>query len=174
MKARGYDPLTIQEAERKMASGVAAMAVCAMIEKAFAGVTLGEGVGLLQARGLDDYADEPTLKALRAEDEKEDWHHISEESLQYFHDTLSFFDAEGMRFHLPAFLLWDLQTSFSPFVVYSLTNTSSYSQKKFSLLSPSQRAAVRTYLLHILEDPEYRFEHENIRRALVEYWTETN
>jgi hypothetical protein len=42
------------------------------IASAFAGVRLGGGVGLLEAQGLDDYADAEERKALRERDEKDD------------------------------------------------------------------------------------------------------
>ena len=44
-----------------------------LIGEAFRRVVLGDGVGLMQARGLDDYADEKMLAEYRAKDEKRDW-----------------------------------------------------------------------------------------------------
>ncbi len=171
MKARGYDPGTILEAERRSERWVAAQEVCRTIEAAFAGVTLGNGVGLQEAQGLDDYADDAACAALRAGDEKDDWHHIPAEALNHCNSSLSFFDAEGMRFHLPAYLLADLRGDFGFGMAFCLAQTSDY-DRYFRLLSAAQRRAVRAFLLHIAEDPEYEFYRPHIISALNDYWTD--
>src|SRR5688500_17196676 len=84
-------------------------ALCDLIREAFAGVKLGNGIGLQEAQGIDDYADKETCARYRAGDEKEDWTRIPAEELSRCNSSLSFFDAEGMRFHLPAFLVAELQ-----------------------------------------------------------------
>src|SRR5436190_8367262 len=123
MKARGYDSTTIVEAEQQSKRWAAAQEVCRAIEAAFAGVTLGGGVGLQEAQGLDDYADDETRAAYRADDEKDDWHRIPAEALQRCNSSLSFFDAEGMRFHLPAYLLADLRDDYGFGMAFCLTQT---------------------------------------------------
>ncbi len=69
-----------------------------MIRDAFRGVTLREGVGVLQGQGLDDYAGARTLAHFRAKDEKREWTRIEVIELTRRHSRLSFFDAAGMRF----------------------------------------------------------------------------
>jgi hypothetical protein len=81
MRARGYDQTTIAEAEQQSKRLTAAQEVCRVIEAAFAGVTLGHGVGLQEAQGLDDYADAQTCADYRASDEKDDWQRIPAEAL---------------------------------------------------------------------------------------------
>ena len=151
-----------------------ALRVYRVIEAAFAGVALGTGVGLQEAQGLDDYADAATCAAYRAKDEKDDWHRIAPEALNQCYSSLSFFDAPGMRFHLPAYLLADLRGDYHFGMAFGLTRLSDYSVKQFALLSREQRAAVRAFLLHIADDPNYRSEHPHIVRALEEYWTESS
>src|SRR6188768_373023 len=90
MKARGYDATTIAEAERHLKRGAAAQEVCRAIDAAFAGVTLGGGVGLQEAQGLDDYADAATRAAYRAKDEKDDWHRLPAKALRDCNSSLSF------------------------------------------------------------------------------------
>ena len=85
--------------------------VLGLVRRAFQGVTLGKGVGLRQGQGLDDYADERTLASYRAQDEKHDWSAIPVADLDRCYSSLSFFDADGMRFHLPAYLIADLEGS---------------------------------------------------------------
>jgi len=172
MKARGYDPLTIAEAEERAQRWPAAQQVCQTIEAAFAGVTLGNGVGLHEARGLDDYADHATLAAYRAKDEKHDWHRITAEALNHCNSSLSFFDAKGMRFHLPAYLIAELNGDFGFGLVFCLTDLSEYSISQFKLLSPAQHAAIRAFLLHIQDDREYQAERRAILHALNEFWTD--
>lgn len=174
MKARGYDPLTLTEAERLRERSELAEEICLLIEEAFAGVTLGKGVGLRQAQGLDDYADAETCGRYRAEDEKEDWRRIPVEALNACNSSLSFFDAEGMRFHLPAFLVADLRGDYGFGMAFCLTHLHDYALARFSLLSPVQRGAVRRYLLFIADDRDHMFDREHIQRALDEYWTETS
>ena len=58
MKERGYDPSTLKRLEEDRKRGERAEALCQQIEEAFAGVTLGKGVGLMEACGIDDYEDE--------------------------------------------------------------------------------------------------------------------
>lgn len=72
--------------------------LCEKIREAFAGVKLGNGVGLHEAQGLDDYEDPGTCASYRANDEKEDWGRIPAEEMNHCCSSLSFFDAEGMRY----------------------------------------------------------------------------
>ena len=94
--------------------------VADLIRAAFSGVTLGDGVGLCEAQGLDDYEDDATLAKLRRRDETQDWLRISVEDLNRCYSSLSFFDAEGMRFHIPAFLIADLEGTFNQEVIFTL------------------------------------------------------
>ncbi len=68
--ARGFVEVSPND-QRKMAADTDR--VLALVRRAFHGVTLGNGVGLHQGRGLDDYADDRTLASYRAQDEKNDW-----------------------------------------------------------------------------------------------------
>jgi hypothetical protein len=144
--------------------------VAELIREAFAGVTLGDGVGLRQGQGLDDYDDPETVAKLRERDEKDDWSRIPVAELNACHSSLSFFDAAGMRFHLPAFLIAELDGSYGFGIVFHLVGLDDYSLGKFTLLSDEQRGAIREFLLHIKDDNEYAFERPQIVRALREYW----
>jgi hypothetical protein len=172
MKARGYDPSTLAEAEQQSKRWAEGQEVSRTIESAFAGVTVGNGIGLQEGQGLDDYEDAATCSRYRANDEKEDWHRIPAEALNRCHSSLCFFDAEGMRFHLPAFLLADLRGDYRMGMASRLTQRWERFEMQFSLLSLDQRRAVRAYLLHIADDPDYQFDRPDILRALDDYWTE--
>jgi hypothetical protein len=146
-------------------------ALCNSIREAFAGVTLGSGIGLQQAQGIDDYEDEATCARYRAADEKEDWSRIPASELNRCNSSLSFFDAEGMRFHLPAFLIADLQGAYGFGMAFCFTQSHDYDHY-FGLLSDAQRKVVREFLLHISEEPDYKWERPHIVRALHEYWND--
>lgn len=53
-----------------------------LVRKAFEGVRLGDGIGLWQAQGIDDYESESAIAAYRERDEKEVWSSISSEDLE--------------------------------------------------------------------------------------------
>ena len=149
-----------------------AQEIAALIKEAFSKVTLGNGVGLREAQGLDDYAGAETCASYRANDEKNDWSRISIDELNACYSSLSFFDAEGMRFHLPAFLIAALSGGYLQDLSFQLAYLNDYSIGQYALLSPAQRKAVRAYLQFILEDESYAFSHPHIVRALNEYWTD--
>lgn len=164
--ARGFVEVSPND-QRKMAAE--ADRVVALVRSAFHGVTLGNGVGLRQGQGLDDYADERTLASYRAQDEKNDWSAIPVADLGRYGSSLSFFDAEGMRFHLPAYLVADLEGSLqSGDVLFHLVYTD---QGPFDMLSTTQREAVRQFLLLRLSDHHREFCHPAIEAALANYWT---
>lgn len=146
--------------------------VANLIREAFAGVTLGDGVGLWFGQGLDDYADQRTLAEYRARDEKTDWRALSVYDLNRCDSSLSFFDAEGMRFHLPAFLLAELDGTLWNDVIFHLTRLDTYGKSQFAVLSDAQRRAVREFLLLFKDDPDFEFWRRDIERALAEFWTE--
>jgi hypothetical protein len=167
MKAMGIHAASIRVAEDLVARGQALEALCGQISEAFRGVKLGSGVGLMEALGLDDYADGATLARLHAEDEREDWGRIPMESLN--DSGLTFTDEEGMRFLLPAYLIAELRGNrIAAGVCFHLCS----GLLRFSLLSADQCAAVRSFLLYVAEDPDYEFERGNIVRALEDYWTD--
>lgn len=143
-----------------------------LIQDAFAGVTLGNGVGLRESHALDHYEDQETCASIRACDEKQDWRSLSIEYITSQGGGMAFFDAEGMRFHLPAFLLADLETSEGSLVADYLSRLSDHVCWQLSLLSERQRHAVRAWLEFVLEDTTEASERRSIRRALEGFWSE--
>lgn len=170
IKARGFDPATVQEATRMKELGEEASEIIQIIEVAFCHVKLGGGTGLWEAQGLDDYADAATCARYREQDEKDDWRRIPSETLLRCNSSLSFFNAEGMRFHLPAFIIADLKGELGIGMDFCLAHHAPGHHALFALLSPKQRLAIRTYLLHIIRHPDYQFGAERIQHALDHYW----
>lgn len=139
------------------------------IKSAFAEVTLGEGIGLWQAQAIDDYETEEVQKQNRGRDEKKQWTQLSCEDLQRCHSSLFFFDAEGMRFHLPAYIVASLENQVDD-PLFHLTQLDDYAKSKLTALNPVQRQAIVMYLTWCLDQAEYEFDHPAIRMALRQYW----
>lgn len=143
--------------------------VISEIRGAFQGVKLGDGIGLFEGRAVDDYADDATRRAARQKDERDNWDSVPRERLISFNDAISFLDPEGMRFHLPAFLIAELD-GVSVSCIFHLVHLDDWGKGKFVLLSERQRQAVREFLLCVVDEPDYEFHRREIRRALGEYW----
>ena len=88
--------------------------VIELIRKAFQDVTLGNGEGLRKAESWDaggeGYTEE--LFQLDEKEKAEGWQSLKAEDLDKYHVALSFFDPEGMRFHLPAYMIYELKNIF--------------------------------------------------------------
>lgn len=163
----GYDRSVIDEAVALSGRRKILEAVKDGIRTAFADERLGSGIGLWEAQAIDDYAHEQTQMEYRQRDEKTNWQLIPVDALNTCHSSLSFFDPEGMRFCLPAFLIADLEGTYINDVVFILT-WPGYEQ--FSLLNDQQIAAVRDYLRFLESEPDYEFDRAHIQKALQDYW----
>jgi hypothetical protein len=141
------------------------------IRTAFRGVKLGDGIGLWQAQAIDDYKPVEEQIRQRERDEKENWEAISIEDLDQCYSSLSFFDADGMRFHLPAFLIAELQEVLrNPGPVFSIAWLSDYNEGQFASLSTDQCIAVRDFLELIRDDRNYEADWPHIDMALLDFW----
>jgi len=169
MMARGYDPVTIAEQTELAKRGLIAEAIKNEIRNVFASVVLGAGVGLYEANGLDDYANEEALAKYRASDERHDWSAIPLKELNRYSSSLSFFDAEGMRFHIPAYLIADIDGNYGFDLPFHLSQSIQL-EERFSLLNTEQRAVIRKYLQFMIEEESHAFDRERIQRALNDYW----
>ena len=136
---------------------------------AFRGVTLEEGIGLSQAEGMDDYAPPERLERLRSTDEKENWERINTDNLNECSCALSYFDAKGMRFHLPAYLIASLKDELEVDLMFYLTCLNGYGREHFSLLNSDQRSVVKEFLELCLIDSDEVF-GPDVEQALNSYW----
>ena len=139
------------------------------INDAFSKVSLGSGIGLWEAQAIDDYESEEAQKVKRKIDEKEDWSSISPDQLHKCQSSLSFFDADGMRFHLPAFIIESLKGEVDD-PIFHLTHLDDYAKSKLTTLNSKQIKAIKNYLNWCLNNLEYQYEHQMIKRVLNEYW----
>ena len=131
------------------------------IRIAFKDVELEDGIGLWEAQGLDDYADAKIISELRAKDERNNWDDIPYKDISYCQSSLSFFDAIGMRFCLPKFLMFDIlgeklyqeQGISAPDVTFTLSYNPNdeYQKIRFSLFNSQQIECVIDFLEYKLQ-----------------------
>jgi len=138
------------------------------IRTAFNGVKLEDGIGLWEGQGIDDYASESKILELRKKDERNNWDAISYQDLQSCQSSLSFFDAKGMRFCLPKYLIFDLlddqfyekEGLVPPDLVFTLGHKldEEYQKVRYSLLDNLQIQCIIDYLKYKLSESPNDFE----------------
>ncbi|MBP9068432.1 MAG: hypothetical protein KBG47_02925 [Bacteroidia bacterium] len=143
------------------------------ITSAFKDAKLEDGIGLTEANAIDDHKDKSFRDECRKNDEKENWQTIPSSALNDYYSSLSFFDAKGMRFHLPAFMIAEVKGEYRFGMSFALTHLSQYSKLQFTLLSKEQRDAVKLFLEYLSEHLEYEFEKPTIKAAIEDYWPHT-
>jgi hypothetical protein len=142
-----------------------------LVREAFKNVTLEDGIGLSEANAIDDYRDAAFRSECRKKDEQQNWTSIPSSELNLYNCSLSFFDAKGMRFYLPAFITAELKGEYNFGLTFTLTHLSDYTKKQFELLSPQQRKAVCSFLEYLETDPDHEYESAGIKTAIADYWS---
>src|SRR5262245_7669952 len=128
----------------------------AAIEEAFRGVQLGDGVSLHETVIIDNYGGPEARAAAREPDEKHDWRRlVGDPELVRISGVggLSFYDAAGLRFHLPAYLslaVIDFDRvdagNVLESLLFHLTHFSEYNVGRLSVLDSAQRQCVQNVL----------------------------
>ena len=137
---------------------------------AFQDVELGDGIGLWEAQAIDDYESKDVQQEARKKDEKADWRKISGNDLFRCDSSLSFMDAKGMRFHVPAFILGEIDGSTNTGPMYHLSQVVITRPELFKEFNAAQKEAVAMYLEWCVWQEDYQFESHHIKRALNEFW----
>jgi hypothetical protein len=130
-----------------------------LIDRAFDGVVLGDGVSLHETIVLDNYGDESERQAARAPDEKTDWRRLVHDPEMHRVGGvggLAFYDAEGLRFHLPVYLIRAIDaldrltrgTFVESELLFTLTDCTAHTLAKLSILNHAQRTAIRGFLIY--------------------------
>ncbi len=148
------------------------------IEQAFQGVELGDGVSLHETVVIDDYGSREAREMARAPDEKRDWRKlIHDPELTEISGVggVSFYDAAGLRFHLPAYLSlavidFDREDAGNALasLMFTLTQFSDYNRGRLAILEAPQRACVRDVLLYLRET--YALDDPALDEAIEGYW----
>ena len=147
----------------------------ALICEAFKDVYLEDGVSLHQTIVIDNYGSNAEMVEARLKDEKKDWQKlISKPELLNIHGIggLSFFDAKGLRFHLPAYLSSvvinpDLEISDS--LIFTLTHKSEYNDNRLSLLNPQMKHCIGVILSYFRTLPNFEYCQTSIEEVLPFY-----
>jgi hypothetical protein len=140
-----------------------------VIEAAFDKVSLGSGIGLFEAKGVDDYASAEERRALRSRDEKDDWRKIPAEHLDECYSSPSFFDAAGLVFHLPAFIRAELKGTHN-YGFFDRLIRDEFSCEGFrDSLTDSQRLAIIQCLEFLKRCPDYVDSIDDIESAVQRY-----
>ncbi len=139
------------------------------IKIAFSNVSLGNGVGLWQTQAMDNYESVEIQKQIRVKDIKDDWSLLSSEELQICQSSLSFFDAAGMKFHLPAYIVRSM-TGEVDNPIFHLTNLNEHAKSKLATLSSEQAGAVVYYLEWCLVITMYWRDWADIQKLIDCYW----
>ncbi len=152
------------------------------IGRAFAGVELGDGVSLHETQVIDAYGSDDECEAARAPDEKVDWRKLVADPdfprICGSYGGMSFFDAAGLRFHLPACLslavtdpegtnidVNDILGSLE----FHLTDLSEYTLERLAILDPAQRACVREVLVYLRDAGG--IDGDQVDEAIAGYWS---
>lgn len=125
------------------------------IADAFEGTELGDGIGLLEANGIDDYASAAERAELRSRDEKTDWRRIESKTLNYCYAATAYLDARGFWFHLPAFLIAELNDQYGLNFIEILINTTRTPGSWHDLLTQAQCAAIIKTLKLVAGHPDF-------------------
>lgn len=141
------------------------------IRDAFSKVRLGGGIGLWEGQSIDDYESPEQQSKSRGKDQKADWTKLSEDDLNDCYSSLSFFDAEGMRFHLPAYMCLAIDgMDQTDSVVFQLTGIDEYRLKRFELLNSAQREAIAHFLQWYMRQEDHEPHRDEIQAAIDSYW----
>ncbi|MFN3167983.1 MAG: DUF6714 family protein [Phycisphaeraceae bacterium] len=140
-----------------------------VIHDAFDGVRLGNGVGLWEGQAIDDYTTGALRQQARDRDEKAIWSTITADDLNRCASSLSFTDAEGMRFLLPAYMLLEVNgLDETGSLIFHLTKNCG---DTFSALDQAQRDAVYDFLRWCSHQPIYEYERDDMLKAMDQFWS---
>lgn len=152
----------------------------ALIRDAFAGVRLDGGVSQRQALVIDAWGRGSTkaeYEALPLSEVTDDWTRIEASAI----DGISHFDAKGLRYYLPALMLWLLDHYHDDSGTLTAIGTVSAlafsreddvrSRAMYAIFSDTQRKAIATYLASLPELVDLDEEDtKRVSRSLDRYW----
>ena len=141
------------------------------ISEAFKDVKLEDGISISQARLMDDYRDtKENIKNARSIDNEQSWTEISKDKLEKLYDAITFLDAKGLRFYLPAYMAYGIlypDTGF-PIGDYAISQLEGDTMERYHIFSPEQKVVIKEFLEFTLGEGDY-FDTEIALKAL-EYW----
>ena len=147
------------------------------IEKAFSNVELGDGIGVLEAEAIDNYASTEERKDAHDNDWRNDWRDIPDDAIEKYYSSLSFVDAKGMRFCLPAYMRFALKyfdkshSASIDAVIYALESNPIFVKEGWEILTGKQRQVIAKFLRFMVIDVGNNYIDESSASAAYEkYW----
>lgn len=153
--------------------------VLQLIYAAFDQVKLEDGVSLHETIKIDNYGlTNEVLESQIKADERKDWKKlIDDPELIEVNGIggLSFYDAKGLRFHLPAYMCLCINhpnTEVANSLIFQLTHLETYNRERFFILTIEQRKAVKVFLNYVRYNTGFAFEFyfKEIESAIDGYW----
>ena len=168
LKVEGYDVWTISLWEAWLLKMPELSFAVQRIQEAFKGVVLGDGIGLREAQSIDDYANTVDREEARKLDEKCHWQKIEIGLLNKCYAAPTFFDARGFVFHLPAYLVAELQDEYeSDFgIITYIIEKHPTSTDWIGMLSTDQAKVIIEVLNLLKFHPEYQSSLDAIEKAI--------
>ena len=130
----------------------------ACIRDAFRGTAPGNGTTIHEADLEGCYTDDSERLAARAKDTETNWEDVPNWKIERFSSVMPFFDAEGYRFYIPAYMIWTLKNwrTSSLFIVDSVLwsfgyRSSDFNAERHQILSPVQLHASYRFIKHFCE-----------------------
>ena len=133
------------------------------IREAFRDVKLEDGVSLNMTEYNDSGGSAKHFKQLAVNDERDDWQKIDDRTLEQFTVTFSFTDWKGLRFYLPAYMIWVIKhpeshCSIGEYTIYALDPDGMvwlHERTVDKILNKQQLEAVVQFLQYCVEDLGY-------------------
>ncbi len=148
------------------------------IERAFRDVELGDGVSLHETVVIDDYGDSEERRMARLPDERHDWRKlINDPELARIGGVGGpcFYDAAGLRFHLPAYLSLAVTDFERPeadlaleSLMFNLTYFSQDNVERLQILNAAQKKCVHDVLVFLRKF--YELESSELDDAINGFW----
>lgn len=142
------------------------------IAVAFRDNELGDGTGLFEAQGLDDYASAEELAELRRRDLERSWREITVEELEGCYAAPTFMDARGFVYYIPAFLTAELKDQSDYGYIKRLYDPKGHPSDWDLLLTSEQRAVLIDVLVFVAAHPEFAPDRDaiNLRISRCRKW----
>jgi hypothetical protein len=151
-----------------------------LITRAFHGVEQPPKITLYVAEAQDYYHYNNNDKHQKR-DYMGPWENIPEEHIRDCRNALAYLDKVGMRYYLPAYMVWALKNiddseADTDYVLYSLDHfpknhsLSEYHKERFSLFSPKQMEACALFLKFCAEDEFDRIDSYFAKKKYERYW----
>jgi len=153
-----------------------------MIKETFEGVEQPKDITLHVAEAHDEY-DYDHDEEHRKKDFYGSWQKIPSEDIKECQDALSYVNKVGMRYYLPAYMVWYLnnfgksEEVYTDHTLYSLDNhpkdpkLSEYHKERFSLFNTKQLQVCALFVKFCAEDQSGFTDTDYAKKKYSRYWS---